>query len=143
MNDKLDNILFPSKELLSVVIDEEVISINKLINGNELSYDYKFKPFESNNYEYDNDSINIYELIQKMKEWAIMQDYGYVIHSHISGTFGHARVEWYEKNHSDKHGQYRELTFYSEWFEGKNNSEFEAIVQACEWILSKLRIKVD
>lgn len=87
--------------------------------------------------EYYN-SINIYELVHLCKIWALKQgDRGYIIHSNISHTFGKARVEWYEKNHYDQHNQYRELTFYSEWFEAENNNEPETVFKACKWILEQ------
>ena len=80
-------------------------------------------------------TINIYELAHKCKEWALRQGArGYSIDSVIKSTKGYARVGWYEKNHKDQHGQYREHQFYSEWFEADDNSEPEAIFYACEWI---------
>lgn len=99
--------------------------------GNEISFHYMFtKDVEAHQY------LNIYELANMCKEWALKQgNKGYIIHSNISHTFGKARVEWYEKNHYDQHNQYRELTFYSEWFEAENNNEPEAVFKACEWIL--------
>lgn len=118
-----------SKELLSEVLGYEV-----------LRYDGIHHDYIEDGVEYTLYPLNIYELAHKCKEWALKQgDRGYIIHSNISHTFGRARVEWYEKNHYDQHNQYRELTFYSEWFEAENNNEPEAIKKACEWILDKRR----
>lgn len=111
------------------------------IHGNELTFGFKdIRPEVLKNIPdgvYTKRTINLYELAHLCKEWAIKKDYGYIINSCTKHTKGCAQVEWYEKNHSDKHGGYRELTFYSEWFKADNNNEPEAIIKACQWIFEQ------
>ncbi len=132
---KLDTKFEIGKELLSII---EELDVTRICTIKE-DYLY-YKTTDLLNEELEDIatfSINIHELAHKCKEWAIKQDYGYIINSCTKHTFGYAQVEWYEKNHKDKHGTYREHTFYSEWFKAGNNSEPEAIFKACEWILKE------
>lgn len=128
-----------SKELLSDVLCIDLSNKNNMLNpipvGKECGSATIFYWLEDEDRLHSGSSINIHELAHKCKKWAVEQDYGYIINSCIKYTFGYAQVEWYEKNHKDKHGTYREHTFKSEWFKATNNSEPEAIFKACQWIL--------
>jgi len=114
-----------SKELLSEVLGVKVVKVYSVNKLNELSYELAGGELK----------INIHELANNVKEWALTIDRGYTIDSCMKHTKGKARVGWYEKNHIDKHGTYREHQFYSEWFEADNNLEHEAIFEAGQWIL--------
>lgn len=106
-----------SKELLSIILDEyiETVLINKKDNTDNNIY---YCDFETTDY-IDCFAINIYELAHKCKEWADKQNFA--IKSYI----------WFGKGKSiftdleDK--------VYSTMFDAE--TEPEAIIKACEWIL--------
>lgn len=115
----------PSKELLSAVLGIELLNEHGLgcdrfeIKGKNLAYRYT--------YDYsmaDERSINIYELMHLMKEWAYK--YGFeMVSYHIQDSseyrclYAHLSIDL----NKDKR-----IGFYAD-------TEFEAISKACEWIL--------
>ena len=109
-----------SKELLSEVLKLEVVK-HSLYNEFHKSFNITYMPSE--------DSIksrwmpiNIYEFAHKCKEWAYLQ-YGIIIQSYLYN--GKWRVDILKGIEID------------EFF--KNiNSEPEAIIKACEWVLSEV-----
>lgn len=106
--------LLPSKELLS-----EVLGVKRItdINLTDNYITYKYFAFE---YDIFEDKVNIYELMHKMKVWALSK--GYRIDSAITD------------------GRYGECVLsagigFSMCFEA--DTEFEAVTQACEFILTR------
>ena len=120
---KIKSIL--TRELLSVVFGKEV-ALDDNIQITETIIHYSNVTHMS--------EINIYELANKCKIWALTQNCS--IMSTFKHTFGHARVEWYEKGHFDKFNQARELNFYSSWF--KEENEALAVISASQWILDQV-----
>lgn len=119
-----------SKELLEVVLNQEfsIIDINthsdyKFIAENII----KYYPAESTNWI----DINIYELANKCKEWAVNQGYIIIVEPYdytedntFSGTY------WWIRRKEDNYGCPNC---------GANKSEPEAIFKACEWILKETK----
>ena len=111
-----------SKELLSNVLDNEVpyqVKVHKIIiKNNSLNYFYNSKDsggglFEANEY------INIYELANKCKEWAISKCYEIVSYTEGCEIFQTQLGETIKY-------------FYAE-------TEVEAIFLACEYILNNIK----
>jgi len=117
--------VLPSKELLSSVLGkekEDILSI-RIVN-NELQYYYKSLYRLGCNLKISKHkdsiiiSINIYELMHMMKEWAISKKV-YIL-SNISFIGGTAHTIKGNENN-----------LFSA------NTEFEAVTKACEWILEQ------
>ena len=111
----------PSKELLSAVLSEDIASVD--VVGNAVRYtvlNYVAEEDGELTYIDLGTNINIYELMHLMKVWAIKQ--GYKLTSAITD------------------GKYDECTItagmgFNKQFEAQ--TEYEAIFQACEWILKQ------
>lgn len=120
-----------SKELLREVLNKKVVEIcntyDTLINDNfidterELAFKYK-----SNNASILNDTINIYELAHKCKEWALNK--GYTLLTKNKECLIYSVEEVYDVVEC--------LNQYEEYFEA--DTEYEAIFKACEWIKKEL-----
>ena len=110
-----------SKELLSEVLGYEVDTFLG-INKNEIDYTC----CRDENEGYIDISINIYEFAFKCKEWAFKNKYK--IQSQINeGNKGHSHIT---KKNDDC------------WAKGFfENTEIEAIIKACEFILTKKESK--
>ena len=96
----------PSKELLSAVLGCEITYCHE-ING-ELRYGI-YTPIGT-----DERTINIYELMHLMKEWALKQ--GYLLYSVPTMCLIKTLSLEYIKEFSDV------------------DTEFESVTKACEWI---------
>lgn len=114
------------KELLSEVFtdNQQNFKVNK-IEKNILHYSWLMEEFFGDgdvNCKWIDMSINIYELAHKCKEWAISK--GFITHSvrnlkeyvvYLSGDFREPSDDF------------------------RCNSEPEAIIKACEWILKEIK----
>ena len=99
-----------SKELLSAVLGEEVKSV-ELWKENSIRY------FAPKDY-----IINIYELMHKMKEWAV-EDKGFMFSKLINfGAYTQYQVS------------IKQPSVEAEFM---GTTEFEAMTKACEWILKE------
>lgn len=112
-----------SKELVSAVMNQDVIQINNISNMYGIHYEIQ----QPDKIELKN--INLYEFIHKnCKEWA--KSKGWTLQS---GWDCHYMAKKY--GHDDK-GYYATIQnkdFKMEDF--KCDSENEAVIEACEWIL--------
>ena len=108
-----------SKELLSNILDREVISVG--VNRNNTWYDFK----------YGGGKINTYALAHKCKEWAF--ELGYMVRTNYENTIDVkvCRVTLSKLYKFKENGN----CFYSTC----TTTEPEAIFKACEWILEKQR----
>lgn len=106
--------ILPSKELISEVLSKEVEEEERFIDSNSLTY------VNSDIYE----DINIYEFAFKCKEWAYENNY-YVYSTPSFALEGVAYIV--EDNNIGKRLKTLQL-----------DSEVEAIIQACEWILKEV-----
>jgi len=117
-----NKMISPSKELLSAVLGEDVVSIDDT---------YEYSNNHANKLYYLSSgtfgvytSINIYELMHMMKEWAVKNE-----HELMSCNGGYC--EAFPKKTWDS------LTKPIKEFYG--DTEFEAITEACEWILKETK----
>ena len=120
-----------SKELLSKVLDNEVpyqVKVHKIIiKNNSLNFFYNSKDsggglFEANEY------INIYELANKCKEWALSEGYYFSIYSFNFSCNT-------EQEHRIRLLLGNEVVYWGN--DSCNETEPEAIFKACQWILDK------
>lgn len=119
----------PTKELLSVVLDE-YLSIEDINWIEEEDNRLVIHNYDNDSFEY---TINIYELMHKMKEWAstIHRVPGTNsrhfltsgLYQTLGGTLAHPNIRGFCK-HNFYGGQFQE------------DSEPEAVTKACEWILT-------
>jgi hypothetical protein len=107
-----------SKELLSEVLGYEV-DVFLGVTENEIDYTC----CRDKNVGYEDISINIYEFAFKCKEWAYENDY-YVYSAPSFALEGVAYIV--EDNNTGKRLKTLQL-----------DSEVEAIIQACGWILNQ------
>jgi len=105
--------IVPSKELLSAVLVLPIVYVQDYIEVDEVIYETEMIA----------GSINIYELQHKMKTWADTKNIA--IQSYIWFGRGISRVSSMDDN----------VELY---FEESANTEFEAVTQACEWILKDI-----
>lgn len=115
----------PSKELLSAVLGGDISSVS--VAGNKITYTIP-------NYETEEDgeltyidlgtNINIYELQHKIKEWASVCGYS------LSSFWCFEKQDW-SCWIEQKDGKFMGMNNYYH-----ADTEFEAVVKACEWILS-------
>lgn len=111
-----------SKELLSEVYNFEVKDFVQL-GTDDVIYEVRFNGLKNGtNYNI----INIYELAHKCKGWALSKDYKLV--SLSRECFLYDTQELYDVS--------EQLNQWSEWFEA--DSEIEAIIKACEWIIKEI-----
>lgn len=105
-----------SKELIIKVMDIKYPFSDIQLNSNILSWWREDVFFE------ETMKINIYEFIFKCKEWAFKNKYK--IQSQINeGNKGHSHI-------TKKNNDYWAKGFFE-------NTEIEAIIKACEWILEQ------
>lgn len=112
-----------SKELLSEVLKEDVLSVKPYIDNDPFYKNIIMWEYRKNTY----DTINIYELAHKCKEWALSKDYKLV--SLNKECFLYDTQYLYDVS--------EQLNQWSEWFEA--DSEVEAIFKACEWVLKEIK----
>ena len=116
-----------SKELLSEVLGIEIVEILGVDKKNDLVY--KIMQEYKNNDGYESKTIgtyiNIYELAYKCKEWAL--DNGYTLSSNLNNEN--------DKKHKDGKAVvfFPDNETYPEIFD--EGTEYEAIFEACQWIL--------
>ena len=107
-----------SKELLSEVLKESVLSIRPYIEDDIIDENITIYECGKNTYGI----IDIYELAHKCKEWAF-KNYKIIINSRITSNTklinGYAEII---KNYDYLYGDYAD-------------TEPEAIFKACEWIM--------
>ena len=108
----------PSKKLLSEVLKNET----KGLKSFGLSECAKYIIFQ---YEDFDDSINIYELAHKCKEWILINKYKIFIYSDDNSEW-YCQVQLVDADEQPK-----------EWSVAE--TEPEAIFKACEWILEQIR----
>ena len=100
-----------SKELLSEVLKKEVIDVFKVVKSNLRYEDTALQ------------HINIYELMHLMKEWTLAKGFG--ISSGVADHITKIRFCTISKDCLDT------------WDTFNEDSEFEAVTKACEWILKQ------
>ena len=120
----------PSKRLLSAVFSEREklhyigVGIHRIVNcsGNICEYEIHTGNFNNLNDDTAYRSINIYELMHLMKEWAV-EDKGFMFSKLIN--FGaYTQYQVFIKQPSVE-------------AEFMGTTEFEAMTKACEWILKE------
>lgn len=119
-----------SKELLSVVLKDKLyLLIDENFTYSIVDNYVLFAEDECVIFE-----INIYEFAFKCKEWAFKQ--GYELHTNIIEVIAIFK----EVSNMCNHGHFERLPLKS-WqeieYNIETNSEVEAIIKACEWILEK------
>jgi hypothetical protein len=111
-----------SKKLLS-----EVLEINE-----KLISDVSIDEFECRYYDVEDDkyySCNIYELAHKCKEWALSK--GYILMSKPRTSSSFATCVFCKNGKCDYEDDL--------WNDFRADTEPEAIIKACEWIMNKLQ----
>ena len=82
--------------------------------------------------------VNIYEMMHNMKVWAAYKNFKLTIELSYGVERGQAKLEQYQEfDVYDTFGYKIGRTAKSDWF--KENSEFEAAVAACEWIVENTK----
>lgn len=113
----------PSKEMLSVILNLDVMTVKRVAQTAILRYTFD----ESCGNKVPRDSsINIYELMHLMKEWALLHSAGIttrakadLLNFYAKDYFWQAQIGMGQKFMSD--------------------TEFEAVTKACEQILKELK----
>ena len=106
--------ILPSKELISEVLSKEVEE-ERFIDSNSLTY------VNSGIYE----DINIYELAHKCKEWALRK--GYIVASGLN-----EEGRWWCDVSEVKIFPAINCTYVQD-------TEMEAVIKACEWIMEQTK----
>ena len=109
-----------SKELLSEVLNIPRLTVLKIQENNlefELNRDYPVEP----------ESINIYELANMCKEWAILNS-EYQLHGSI--------FKPYEGSVAFAYDVHTRTGGYSQYYI-ESDTEHEAVFKACQWILEQ------
>lgn len=109
----------PSKTLLRKILQYKNIIDIKCYEDNKIIY------YSRHKYSIQQKSINIYYLMYKCKEWALKN--GYAL---SSGFTDHITQIIFATVTNDCFNTYE--TF-------NEDTEFEAIIAACEWILKELK----
>ena len=112
--------VLPSKELLTEVFGERVTKVHTVTN-NKLSY-----ATGSDSYR----DVNIYELVHLMKVWAIQAPRFIEIFSATTVSGKGICCVVTEACGLEEVAMYEESYIYGD-------TEFEAVTQACEWILKQ------
>ena len=125
--------ILPSKELLSEVLEFEITNIPQHQNSKKLEFYSKVHSSKCI-FEKSGDltkgsmfSINIYELMHMMKEWAVLK-YGIEISSTVVKDNGGIYSNAYTTSDKDCIS-----------FDANDNLEPEAVTRACEWILKEIQ----
>ena len=108
-----------SKELLSEVLNEEVLSIRPYIDNDPFYKNVFMWECRKNTY----DTINIYELAHKCKEW---------LKSNVSNA---------NSGFDNGHRNFCHIENYNIQDRFYADTEVEAIFKACEWILKEINAK--
>lgn len=108
-----------SKELLS-----EVFGVNIDENDIYIKNNYTYYSYCRCDNEWINASSNIYEFAHKCKEWALSK--GYYLHSHI-------------KEDNECWCIVKSLDNITRQFSCEMDTESEAIIKACQWILKEIK----
>ena len=111
-----------SNELIEVVLNIEIADITDNVIYKESTKELKYYFVDSDGY-YEPEIMNIYEFAFKCKEWASKK--GYELYSYGKECFLYDTNELYDCS--------EQLSQWSEWF--GSDTEVEAIIKACEWIL--------
>ena len=121
-----------SRELLSEILKLEVVKhslYNKRNNTFNITYMQSDDSLKANWMP-----VNVYEFAFKCKDWAFKK--GYEIHS----NFREVVAIFKEVRKIENVGHFKRLPLLS-WeeieYERDTNTEVEAIIKACEWILSE------
>ena len=114
-----------SKELLSEVLGR-ICSRDIEIDTNEITIQIPFSHYQR---QYDNNEINKYELAHECKKWV--------------GNKGYSFNVLYDCNYFDKLKPAIEIDFYNNRKSFSADSELEAILKACEWVLEQIKGKRD
>lgn len=115
-----------SKELLGEVLGIKTIMMNTILEpGNKVGYLVYSSQNTSQEVKNNHKQINIYELAHKCKEWAKSKEF--IIHSSPTQKIEYtAIVQSFDFNKF----YYGQNQFYA-------LSEYEAIFEACQWILDQ------
>ncbi len=118
--------MLPSKELLSAVLKENTVFVEEvpLINKSLLKI---YRIGWVNTPESPCETINIYELMHLMKEWAVST---YEIE--FESNFSKAMVTIETIGWCENKGEWGCLLD-----QASGSTEFEAVTKACEWILNE------
>ncbi len=115
-----------SKKLFEEIINKEIEDMLYSEFNNSIEYKIKTKPKSSNIYMVMTTYMNIYELANKAKKWAVKN--GYQISSTVRiNAYPNAVI--YEENNLNIIKQF------------KSDTEYEAIFDACEWIIESKTLK--
>lgn len=106
-----------SKELLGEVLKADIKKINNSILDGNLYYYKTFVKCKS--------KINIYELAHKCKEWALRKNYILASESNTYGGICNMSISSMDVD-----------VFYNIQSITRANTEVEAVIKACEWILN-------
>ncbi len=122
-----------SKELLSEVLDKDIFEYRHAGFGTFTDKRYLVADYMKG-VDIFTETINIYELAHKCKEWA--WDQGYILHTYKSQTSGWLTDLHYmdKENISDEEfGEDGFIQIFNQWIKNEN-SDFKA----CEWILENM-----
>lgn len=118
-----------SKELLSEVLGIHTILMNPIIEpGNNIGYLVYGRQNTLEEVRRNHKQINIYEFAFMCKEWAyknfkIMLISQYTGQCYINGDLSPLILNWWNDTKS---------------YQVEDSTEIEAIIKACEWILSEI-----
>lgn len=115
-----------SKELLSEVLGCDCVACYFEDTYNLINYKYEYDVTWSEETQYDNSSINIYELAHKCKEWAVVKQF-YNVASLLDYT-GYTCII-----------RQNPMTFLNTELRFRAGTEPKAIFKACQWILEQKR----
>jgi hypothetical protein len=112
--------ILPSKELLSAVLGVTQVTDLK-IRDNKLFYTSYNNPSISNW-----KAINVHELAHKCKEWAISKGYDVLSGGLEAGLYS-CYIDYAAKRYT---------LLMTPLYHTFEDTEFEAVIQACEWVRS-------
>lgn len=112
-----------SKELLSEVFGEKRVILDYEVSINKTEIHYGHKDIDEDGF------INIYELANKCKEWALSQGYMMKIENHYLNSI---QIQIRKSVANSKYIEPWKKTF---------KSEVEAVIKACQWILDNKESK--
>lgn len=126
-----------SKKLLSIILNKNILKIfytkeslrNIFIRENDILFEYE-NNLEGSSYLSKN-PINVYELMNKCKIWALKEGYCLMSCIHDNGS--------YEKEYSVCEVLkpiYGSSSLFDQLYQTPSaTTEYEAVFKACEWIL--------
>ena len=118
-----------NKELLAKVLGvNEVIKVSEITADHTIKYGYMEYIMEFDEHRFKTSSINIYELVYKYKRWAHNKN-----KLVLSGEDRmYKRCVAYVNAGCSADGPYEDRVMVA-------NTEFEAVIKACEWIYKELK----